>query len=75
MFFFCRNVGKDFLLQEFKMRKVNGLVSFGKEKLHEFGKEGFQQFLKELVVINLVFLHLSACSYFTFFLIFYLKKE
>ena len=51
MFLFCRNVGKDFLLQELKMRlpvrrtqtgKVNGLVGFGKEKLHEFGKEGFQ---------------------------------
>jgi hypothetical protein len=52
-----RYVGKDFLLHEFNVTIVYIPAGFWKEQLHKFSKEGFQQFFKQAVVVNLVFDH------------------
>ncbi|KFD40666.1 hypothetical protein HY02_05255 [Peptococcaceae bacterium SCADC1_2_3] len=39
------------------MRKVDGLIRVGEEKLHKFGKKGFQQFFEQSVVVDLIFIH------------------
>jgi hypothetical protein len=51
------DVGENFLLQEFKVGKVDGLIRFGKEKFHKFSKKGLQQFFEQAVVVDLVFVH------------------
>jgi hypothetical protein len=59
-----RYVGKDFLLHEFKVTKVYVPAGFCKEQLHKFSKEGFQQFFKQAIVVNLVFDHQASAPAF-----------